>query len=51
MHIKKRGKKYYFVVQVRDEFDNPKSIERVGGTTKAAARLAAEQYLRMNTDY
>ena len=52
MHLKKRGKKYYFVVSVRDEYGKPKQIERVvGGTTKVAARLATEQFLRTHTNY
>ena len=41
MSIRKRGNKYYFAVTVMDEFGNKKRIERVGGTTKAAARAAA----------
>lgn len=51
MSIRKRGNKYYFAVTVMDEFGNKKRIERVGGTTKAAARAAAQRFLRQNTDY
>lgn len=43
MSIRKRGNKYYFAVTVVDEFGNKKRIERVGGTTKAAARAAARR--------
>lgn len=45
MSIRKRGNKYYFAVTVVDEFGNKKRIERVGGTTKAAARAAAQRFL------
>lgn len=51
MVIRQRGDKFYFILSVRDEYGNPKRIERVGGTTKAAARKAAEQFLARQVDF
>lgn len=34
MHIRKRGNKYYYAVEVRDEAGNRKKIERVGSISK-----------------
>ena len=51
MSIRKRGNKYYFAVTVVDEFGKKKRVEHVGGTTKVAARAAAQRFLRQNTDY
>lgn len=51
MVIRKRGEKYYFILSVRDEYGKPKRIERVGGTSKTAARRAAELFLAQQVDY
>lgn len=51
MSIRKRGNNYYFAVTVVDEFGKKKRVEHVGGTTKVAARAAAQRFLRQNTDY
>ena len=35
MYIRKRGNKYYYTVEIRDESGNRKKIERAGSISKA----------------
>lgn len=40
MYCHKRGKKWYYRIEIKDETGKRKRIERVGGTTKAACEKA-----------
>ena len=35
MYIRKRGNKYYYTIEVKDEAGNRKKIERAGSISKA----------------
>lgn len=43
MHIRKRGNKYYYTVEVRDEAGNRKKIERAGPISKTETKRRQAQ--------
>lgn len=49
-YFRKRGKKWYYTIEIRDELGNRKKVERVGGLTKAACEKAYRAVM-VDVDY
>ena len=49
-YFRKRGKKWYYTIEIKDEMGNRKKVERVGGLTKAACEKAYRAVM-VDVDY